>query len=133
MPVSITPLNPTASALTTYSLFLSFTIPHPNTFHIQIDLPSDTTFSISNSSCSPNCIITSTNPNNSQVVLSVTNSNPNTTSLFTETYTIGMFNNRRYVGIGSSINVTTYEIISTNIITMSSATVDVSTPNILTG
>ena len=133
MPMTLTSDNPTVSAVTTFTLTISYTVPHPATFSLQIDIPSDTSFMISNISCSSNCLVSSTIANGSQLTLTITNPNPNSTSLFTETYSIGAFKNRRFVGIGSPVNITTYVASISNVITISSSSVDVTAPNILTG
>ena len=63
MPAVLTPTDPTTGAISGYTLQLTISVPHPSSFLVIINLPSDISFSTSGASCSGNCTTTITSNN----------------------------------------------------------------------
>jgi hypothetical protein len=131
MPVMITANSPIAAQSSAYSITVTFTVPHPATFDLQIDLPSDTNYITAPGTCTPACAVTNFAADGSQVVITVTNPNPNSATIFSATYILSTFKNRRYVGTGTNLNFTT--LAASKIITQQSALLSISAPNLLVG
>lgn len=119
--------------MSSYTLSLTYTVPHPALFDLVVDIPSDTTYlTTTPGTCTPNCFISSFNSNGSQLTLSITNLFPNSTTIFTASYTIGTLSNRRYISTtGPAFNLTTS--VSSSIITKQSTTASITVPSLLTG
>ena len=107
MPVAITANNPSAAQSSSYSVTVTYTVPHPAIFDLQIDIPSDTAYVTAPGTCAPGCAVTNFAANGSQVVITINNPNPNLSMIFSTTYVVSAFKNRRYVGTGTSFNFTT--------------------------
>ena len=134
MPASIVALTPTTAQQSSYNITLTYTVPHPATFYLSIDLPSDTTYVAAVGLCSPNCSVSGFASNGSQVTLAINNPNPNSTTIFTQTYTVSTFINRRFVAAGASANITTFVNTTTaGVITKQSALIAITSPGLLVG
>jgi hypothetical protein len=134
MPANIFALTPTTAQQSSYNITITYTVPHPATFYLSVDLPSDTTYVGAVGLCSPNCSVSGFTSNGSQVTLSINNPNPNSDTIFTQSLTVSTFINRRFVGTGTSANITTYVNSSiTGLITKQSALIAITSPGLLIG
>lgn len=131
MPVTIIANDPVTAQPSAYSITVTYTVPHPATFDLQIDIPSDTSYITTVGSCTPSCLVKTFNADGSQVIITISNPNPNSATIFSATYVLSSFNNRRFVGSGSSFKFTT--ISSSKIITQQSALLTINAPNLLIG
>jgi len=134
MPVGIVALTPTTAQQSSYNITITYTVPHPGMFYLSIDLPSDTTYVAAVGLCSPNCSVSGFTSNGSQVTLTINNPNANSTIIFTQTYTVSTFVNRRFVAAGTAANISTFISNSTTgVITKQSALISITSPGLLIG
>lgn len=128
MLISLTPKDQTVSAVCDYILNITYTVPHPSTFRVVVDLPTDTTFIPSASACTPDCLITGTNPSATQLTLLISN-HPNSSLLVTSSLTLTSLRNRRFVG-SLTANITT-KTAANSVISVTGCLVKVKYPNLM--
>lgn len=131
IPVTITPTNPKTGIISGYTIVLTLNVPHPNNFYVQIDLPSDVSFSSSGANCTGNCSL-ALSGNATSIVINASNSMSSSTG---QQITLGLgatFINPRSIGNTAAWIITTKSISPSNIITISSQAPYISTANLLT-
>ena len=128
MTVSITPNTPTAGATSSYLFTMFLTIPHGTSFIVQVDVPSDTKYLTSGSTCT-NCNASTMSPTVSSFSF-VANNSGGTASSYS--FTISSFTNPRAVGNSSLWGIATKTVSPTNLISYSYAFATIVTPNTLT-
>ena len=131
MPARLTPTNSMTGASSGYTIEMTVTVPHPTSFLLIINLPSDISFSTSGASCTGNCSGSITSNNFTSFQFQVDN-NLNTTG-HNLTFVLGStFTNPRAIGRSADWTLTTSNIAPTSIITISTAAPTISLPNLLT-
>lgn len=130
IPVTIAPTISITGATSGYTISLTLNVPHPSDFYVQIDLPSDVTFSSSGASCSGNCS-SALSGNATSLVINASNTQPASTGQLITFNLAATFVNPRSVGNAASWVVTTKSISPSNTITTSSAASYISAANLL--
>lgn len=129
MGLSLTPVTSIAGSLSSYILILYLTIPHSNSFIVQIDVPLDTTFNSTNSSCT-SCSSSIVTKNSTSIEFTAINSGG--TSATSITFTLSSFVNPRSTGSSLSWGISTKTVTGSNLISYQTITAAISSPNTLT-
>lgn len=130
IPVTITPTSAKTGASSGYNISLTLNVPHPNNFNVQIDLPSDVTFSSSGANCTGNCS-SALSGNATSLIINASNSLPSNTSQVITFNLASTFINPRSVGNSAAWIVTTKSISPSDVITISSYAPYIGEPNLL--
>ena len=131
MPFSVTPTVDMTGATSGYTIAMTVNIPHPSSFLLIIDLPSDVAFSSAGASCLGNCTGTIASNNFTSFQFEVTNNL--TTTGHNLTFILGnTFTNPRAIGLAAQWTFTTSNIAPTSIITISNSAPTLTLPNVLT-
>ncbi len=131
IPVTITPSNPKTGIVSAYTILLTLNVPHPNNFYVQIDLPSDVSFSSSGANCTGNCSL-SLSGNATSLVVNASNTLPSNTGQQITLNLGATFTNPRSIGNAAKWLITTKSISPSNTITISAQAPYISTANLLT-
>ena len=129
MTVFITPNTATAGATSSYTFTMMLTVPHGTSFIVQVDVPSDTTYLTSGSTCT-NCSTSTLSPAASSFSFVATNAGGTAASSYS--FTINSFTNPRAVGSSRLWGIATKTVSPTNLISHSYARAHIVTPNTLT-
>lgn len=129
---SITALNSVTGASSGYSITLSISVPHPALFYIQVDLPTDVSYSNTGSTCSGDCNGTVQSVGFTSFKINVTYGHPNQTGYDITVSLSSTFTNPRSVGWGLPWNITTTTLSSASAITFQQLSPEIKNPNHLT-
>ena len=120
IPVTITPSNPKTGVVSAYTIVLTLNVPHPSNFYIQIDLPSDVSFSSSGADCTGNCSLALAG-NATSLIINSSNSLPSSTGQLITLNLGATFTNPRSIGNAAAWIITTKSISPSNTITISAS------------
>ena len=129
MTVYITPNTPTAGATSSYTFTMMLTIPHGTAFVVQVDVPSDTRYLTSGSTCT-NCNTSTMSPAASS--FSFVANNAGGTGASSYSFTVNSFTNPRAKGNSMLWGIATKTVSPNNLISYSYARANIVYPNTLT-
>ena len=131
MPVTITPYYPLTGATSSYLITITLTIPHSDTFTLDVSAATDTFFISSAASCTSSCSNLLLSGANGFTV-TINNPYPNSTAAVNIPLNFTHFSNSRNIGQGLPWTIITKNT-ANNIISIQTASPTITVPNLLTG